>query len=126
MPMTLRGMREAQDAMRQAIAAHQPGGSLEHAVQWGTLRAQRYASMIAPRMSGTLAASIVPEMENKLTGIVYINPASYNPWTRGRPADYGPIVHESAPSKAFFARTVTEEGPMIGMTMHKIYRRGLP
>lgn len=112
--LDIKGIQEVQAANRRMIAAVKPRGALGKAVQRGTIRAHRYATMITHVDTGALRASHRMRMERRgLRGMVHIDTSSRNPRSSVRPYVYGVYEHDRGGAHAFYERTVIEEGPRI-------------
>jgi len=110
---TVQGQREAVaavDRIERQIAGAAPG--LSQAVGRAAERAMRYAREISHIDTGELQGSHRATYEGSRRATVYVDPSVVNIHGQ-RPGRYGPYEHARGGSHAFYARTVTEQGPAI-------------
>jgi len=122
--MTITGIQEAQAKNNRVIAALQPSGALGRAVQYGVIAAHRGAVGLTHVDTGALRSSHRMEVAG-LRGRVYIDPTARNPRSRQRTELYGSYEHERGGTHAFYARTVTEQGPSIEQAMMGLVKLGV-
>ncbi len=111
---SIKGIQQAQEWNLRSIAALKPGGAVGRAVQYAVVDLQRYAVMITHIITGTLRAShriMFSEGLGFFLGRIFIDPASINPRTRNRPADYGETEENRGGEHAFYQRTIEERVP---------------
>jgi hypothetical protein len=124
--LTIRGIQEAQQRNLERIAALQPGGTIEEAVRWGTIEAERYGVGITHVDTGTWRASHRIEFrERGLEGRVFVDPRSINPRGGARAAEYAAAWEERGGSMAVYKRTAAERGAFIAAEMGRMMMRGL-
>jgi len=124
MPITIRGIQEAQRANLRIIAAVKPSGKLGQAVRNVTILAHRGSVARTHVITGTLRASHRMDLSNA-RGVVFIDPSAVNPVSHIRAEKYGPVEHARGGSHAFYGRTVYEDGPMFARTAGSTVIAGL-
>lgn len=113
-PLTIKGLQEAQQANQRRLAELKPSGALGRAVQYATATLQRHAIGITHVDTGSLRASHRMRLEaGGLRGVIYIDPSAVNPRSGQKTSIYGPVEHARGGSHAFYARTVAEAGPQV-------------
>jgi hypothetical protein len=122
--LSISGLQEAQRANMRHIASVKPGGSLDAAVQVGTLAAHRYNVSITHVLTGTLRAAERVEFSG-LRGTVFVDPSARNPRTGALPSEYVMAEDRRGGSHASFRRTEAEQGSAIAASMVIVYTRGL-
>lgn len=118
--LTLTGIQEVQQRNLRRIAALQPEGAAGQAVKDALIALQRYAVQITHVGKyvggGALKNAHRIEIEDGLTGKVYIDPSSVSPrrtTTKARPVEYGVYENARGGEHAFYDRTVNEAGPAV-------------
>lgn len=86
------------------------GGTIDKVLAQVTLDISDAAVRRSPYLTGTLASAHRGKMVGAGEGLVFIDPGVTNPVYGGRPAQYGPLVHER---KAWFGDTVAQDAPRI-------------
>ncbi len=109
---TIKGFKEANDAMRQDIEALQPSGAMGQAVKDALLMAQVYADKVSHIDTGTLHNSHIIQYDGN-SGFVYPSPYNINPKSHKPPSEYGIYEAGRGGMHDFYGRTVDEEGQHI-------------
>ena len=121
--LSIRGLEQAQFAMRTLFIATRPEGRLSQLVHMVTVGASVEASRISPRLSGTLASSHRERMVSPRVAEVYLDPSIQNIVYGGRPVVYGPIVHDLGPPRNWMERVVDEKGKFLVDRAYDIWSR---
>jgi hypothetical protein len=111
MPVTIRGVQEAQRANEHNIAQLRPNGAFGRLIQEVTIWVHRYAIMYTHVVSGALRASHRMDVKG-LRAFIYPDPAAVNP-KGGLPAQYGITEEARGGEHAFYYRAAYEAGPQI-------------
>lgn len=122
--MTISGIQEAQRDNLRMIAALEPGGAVEAAVQVGLIKVHRYAVSVTHVDSGSLRAAHRMEMESGgLRGTVFIDPGVVNPRSKQLPAEYGVYEHARGGTHAFYDRAYNAlGGNVLDQAVESIWR----
>lgn len=100
MDMHVKGLKEAQRAMVNTVAALEPNGPAQAAIQFATLGAHRYMTTIVHVRTGRLKNSLFPEIDG-LTGEIITN------------VNYAPYEEARGGPHAFMQRTQDEQMPQL-------------
>lgn len=107
------GIAEVNAAIRRVSGALHPGGEMSRAVEWMTLAALRGVKARTDVDTGAYRAGQTSEMQNALTGRVFIDPSARNPRSRVPVVVYGPIEEARGGTHAAYQRTYSEQGGAI-------------
>ncbi len=107
------GIAEVNAAIRRVSDALHSGGEMPRAVEWMTLAALRGVKARTDVDTGAYRAGQTSEMQNALTGRVFIDPAARNPRSRVPVVVYGPIEEARGGQHAAYQRTYSEQGSAI-------------
>jgi hypothetical protein len=118
---TIEGLQEAQAWNNRKIATLRVSGAMGRAVRYGTTAAHRGAVARTHVDTGALRASHRMALYGD-EGTVSIEAGATNPRSGLLTAVYGAMEHGRGGSHAFYARTVEEDGQVIGQEMLRIIR----
>lgn len=113
MIQSIKGIQEIQAANAQIMAAFHPNGALSRSVRFMTTAAHRGVVTRAHVDTGAYRAAQRMEMQDALTGRVFIDPSARNPRSRVPVVVYGPIEEARGGAHAAYQRTYSEQGAAI-------------
>lgn len=112
MRMTIEGIQSAQDTNNRVIAAIEPGGSAEKALQDATTFLHRHLVSVTHVDTGAYRSAQRMRVErSRMMSVIDVNPSATNPRTRQRVREYAPIEEARGGSHAAYNRTFREAGP---------------